>query len=131
MQFVPDTNIFIYVADQYRDYRQRFAGLSLAGLAMSAITAAELEASIHAEPADSARREASTRPLLASVTQIPFMADAASAYGYIIQHCGYNRRKAIDRMIAAQALTLGATLITANPSDFREIPNLVLEDWSS
>jgi tRNA(fMet)-specific endonuclease VapC len=129
VQYLADTNIFIYVADGYGDIRARFATLPLAGLAMSAITAAELEASIHALPDEAARREARTRPLLATITQIPFTAEAASAYGYIVQQCGYHRRKAVDRMIAAQALVLGATLITANAADFRNIPNLKLEDW--
>jgi tRNA(fMet)-specific endonuclease VapC len=35
-----------------------------------------------------------------------------------------------DLLIAAQALRTGATLITANTSEFARVPGLVWEDWS-
>ena len=34
-------------------------------------------------------------------------------------------------MIAAQAIAIGATLITMNGSDFQDIPGLTLEIWPS
>lgn len=40
------------------------------------------------------------------------------------------RRGRLDRLIAAHALTIGATLITNNVRDFSDVPNLKLEDWT-
>ena len=50
----------------------------------------------------------------------------AVAYGQIVAQIGYSRRKVIDRMIAAQAIVIGATLVTLNPDDFSDIPDLNL-----
>jgi tRNA(fMet)-specific endonuclease VapC len=36
-----------------------------------------------------------------------------------------------DRLIAAQALRSGATLVTANVSEFARVPRLLWQDWSS
>jgi len=47
----------------------------------------------------------------------------------IVASAGYSRRKLLDRMIAAQALVHRATLITFNPDDFADVPNLSLLAW--
>ncbi len=39
--------------------------------------------------------------------------------------------KDFDRMIAAHALSLGATLVTNNQADFAGIPGLVTENWAT
>jgi len=39
------------------------------------------------------------------------------------------RRGRFDRLIAAHALALRATLVTNNPADFDDIPNLRMENW--
>jgi tRNA(fMet)-specific endonuclease VapC len=36
-----------------------------------------------------------------------------------------------DLLIAAQALRLGATLVTANTREFIRVPDLTLDDWSN
>jgi tRNA(fMet)-specific endonuclease VapC len=40
------------------------------------------------------------------------------------------RRGGFDRLIAAHALALGLTLVTANVADFADVPGLKLEDWT-
>lgn len=55
----------------------------------------------------------------------------ARVYGQIIRTLGFSRPKIIDRMIAAQAIVAGATLVTLNPRDFRDIAGLTIENWSA
>ena len=35
----------------------------------------------------------------------------------------------LDTLIAAQALSLGAILVTSNSKEFQRVPSLVVEDW--
>ncbi len=64
------------------------------------------------------------------LTVLPFGSAEAAVYGRIVDELGFARSKIIDRMIAAQALAVGATLVTLNPRDFRSIAGLRLEDRS-
>lgn len=40
------------------------------------------------------------------------------------------RRDAMDRLIAAHALSVGVTLVTNNEADFKDYPGLKLENWA-
>lgn len=40
------------------------------------------------------------------------------------------RRNALDRLIAAHAIRLDATLVTNNESDFAGFPGLRIENWA-
>lgn len=62
---------------------------------------------------------------------LPFTGREAGIYRRIVEQLGFSRSRIIDRMIAAQAIVAGATLATLNPRDFRSIPGLTIEDWSS
>ena len=60
-----------------------------------------------------------------------FGAEEGAVYASIVNELGFSRAKVLDRMIAAQAIVADATLATLNPRDFRAIPNLRVEDWST
>ena len=40
------------------------------------------------------------------------------------------KRARFDRLLAAHALSIGATIITNNESDFADVPGLRVEDWT-
>jgi tRNA(fMet)-specific endonuclease VapC len=60
-----------------------------------------------------------------AVPVLPFDRQAALLYGELpfIRHH-------FDRLIAAHALALDVTLVTANPRDFRGILDLRVENWT-
>ena len=60
---------------------------------------------------------------------VPLEEDAADRYREIIEAAGFSRPRIIDRMIAAHALALDATVVTLNGKDFIDVPNLNLLAW--
>jgi tRNA(fMet)-specific endonuclease VapC len=62
---------------------------------------------------------------------VPFDDSAAGEYGIVRAHLT-NLGQLIganDMLIAAIALTNGLTLVTHNTTEFRRVPQLLLEDW--
>jgi tRNA(fMet)-specific endonuclease VapC len=59
---------------------------------------------------------------------LPFDEAAFRAYETIPASVRCGRH---DKMIAATALSNNLTLVTANVKDFKDIPNLVIEDWTA
>lgn len=56
---------------------------------------------------------------------VSFDAEAAAAYARVPF-----RRGKLDRLIAAHALALDATLVTNNVRDFSDVPHLKLQNWT-
>jgi predicted nucleic acid-binding protein len=128
MALMLDTNIAILLRDGDSAVAARI-GEQETSLIFSIITRVELEGGVYRDPANAPARHRRLDLMLASIATVPFDDDAAAAYGRIVAHQGFSRRKAIDRMIAAQAIVHGARLATRNPGDFAGIPDLVLEKW--
>lgn len=40
------------------------------------------------------------------------------------------RRARFDRLLAAHALSIGATVVTNNEADFSDVPGLMVENWT-
>lgn len=97
---------------------------------LSIVSVVELEGGVAFAPEGVAARRAALDRLLATLEILPFERAEAAAYRSIIETQGFSRRLTFDRMIAAQAIVADARLATLNPRDFREIPNLAIEDWS-
>lgn len=97
---------------------------------LSIVSVVELEGGVAFAPEGVAARRAALDRLLATLEILPFERAEAAAYRSIIEIQGFSRRLTFDRMIAAQAIVADATLATLNPRDFRDIPNLAIEDWS-
>lgn len=123
MTFVLDTSVAIPMRDRELTTISKVQALG-GPYVVSIITRVELEGGVHSKPALSAVRRARLDWLLRNIPSLAFDDVAATIYGNIIAHTGYSRRKVIDRMIAAQALAHRATLVTLNPGDFADVPNL-------
>lgn len=122
LRYLLDTNICIYILDAARpSLRVKLEQQPLGSLATSTIVLAEI-----LRGTDLADRNALSRlnALLNIVPALPFDAAAAEAYARLPF-----RRGRFDRLIAAHALSLGLTVITANLADFADVPGLMAEDW--
>jgi tRNA(fMet)-specific endonuclease VapC len=62
---------------------------------------------------------------VAAVPLQPFDEGAARAYAKLPF-----KRARFDRLLAAHAVSLGAAIITNNPSDFADVPGLKVENWT-
>lgn len=126
---VLDTSIVISLRDGDRSLQPRLDGIDR--LFVSAISLAELEGGVYRDFAESANRRARLDILLERFEVLPFGGSTAQIYGGIIERIGFSRSRILDRMIASHALEEGATLATCNSRDFRDIPDLMVEDWSA
>lgn len=123
-----DTNVAIHVRDGDPAVTSRVARLG-EDVVISVLTRIELEARGIVDVEQAALHRARLRAFLAGFPVLPFDSEAADGYRAIIEAVGFSRRKIIDRMIAAQAIAHGATLVTLNMADFADIPGLRLESW--
>ena len=120
-RFLLDTNICIYLLTGRSDLlRERVESRRLGEVVTSAIVRAEvlLGAAAHGQVDRAAR-------LFDQIEALPFDAAAAEAYAKLPF-----RRGDFDRLLAAHALSLGLTLVTANVADFADVPGLAVEDWT-
>ncbi|GAA0638680.1 hypothetical protein GCM10009424_11590 [Sphingomonas ursincola] len=62
---------------------------------------------------------------VAAVPIQPFDEAAARAYAQLPF-----KRARFDRLLAAHALSIGATVVTNNEGDFADIPGLKVENWT-
>ncbi|WP_193560463.1 PIN domain-containing protein [Dankookia rubra] len=125
-----DTNI---VPDLMRNPQGRvpphIARVGEGAIAPGIVTAAELRTG--AARSGSPRIQARVAAILGQLPILPLEAPADAAYGTL--------RTALDAagtpigpndlLIAAHALALGATLVTANLREFQRVPGLALENW--
>ncbi len=97
---------------------------------ISIITHIELEAGL-LHPVEGTIRRLRWQELLAGITVFDFAAREAEAYSAILAHTGFSRRKLLDRLIAATALSRDLPLATMNPADFADMHWLTVQDWGN
>ena len=131
MIFLPDTNV-VSAYFQQRDamLAQRFAA-AFPHLRLSILVLAELE--YGAAKSGVARHRSRIDGLLANVIVEHFRAEDTLCYGRLradLERSG-NIIGTMDSLIAAQALRLGATIVTHNLREFSRVPGLKVVDWQS
>jgi tRNA(fMet)-specific endonuclease VapC len=130
MRYLLDTNICIYLMKEASPaVAQRFAALRVGDVGMSAITLAELRYGVEAHAAHRKRNERALDALLEEIPAVPFESAAAAAYGVIRAAVRDRKRDALDRLIAAHAISADFILVTNKTADFEGYPGLRVENW--
>jgi tRNA(fMet)-specific endonuclease VapC len=125
-----DTNICIYIAKQHAEKLfQKFQSLEQGQAVMSAVTHAELRAGIEMQSTNRAHDDKVLGLIVSRVPVLPFDEAASTAYGVLRAAVPNRRRNALDRPIAAHALSVTATLVTNKEDDFKDYPGLRVENW--
>ena len=134
-RYLFDTNICIYIINRRLDYERlldRVGQHQYGEILISAITLAELRFGV--AKSQSRRRAENDRMLDLFLARFPVMdfdSEAAAAYGSLraeLQGQG-TLIGAMDMLIAAHALSLGAVIVTHNAREFVRVPRLPVENW--
>ena len=133
MRYLLDTNICVYIAKRKPpQVFERLRRLRPGDVGMSAVT--YLELCYGAEK--SQRRQENRRRIEELRRLIPVLsveAEASVHYGRLrteLERAG-TPIGAYDRIIAAQALSLGLVLVTNNVREFKRVRGLLIENWTA
>lgn len=130
MPFMLDTNLRIYLIQrQLVRVLQRLGALKQGEALMSVVTHAELRAGLEMQARNRDHDEHVLALLVERIPVLPFTAAAAEQFGILRAAIRDRRRDALDRLIAAHAIAVGAVLVTNNEADFHGYPGLRLENW--
>ena len=124
-----DTDILLFSLRGNATVLGKWAKLTSSQWVISAISGYEIQKGIEANPTTRSSQRAIM--LLAQVEMEPVTADVALEAAKIHQALktkGLSIGPA-DELIAAQAITLGAALVTNNTKHFEKVPGLKLENW--
>jgi len=133
MTYLIDTNICIYlIRKKYPELKQRFEKHRLYEIGVSAITVAELQYGV----AKSRQMERNRRALLRFLTPFEILSfddKDAELFGILRARLEGEGRPIgpYDLELAAQALARGLILVTNNEGEFRRVPDLHVENWTS
>lgn len=132
MKYMLDTNICIYLIKKKPEKVLRhFKTHSIGDIGISSITLAELRYGVEKSQQVQKNREALYEFLL-PLEIADFDDEAAVSYGTVrvaLEKAG-TPVGSMDMLIGAHALSLGATLVTNNVREFRQIKGLNIADWS-
>jgi tRNA(fMet)-specific endonuclease VapC len=130
MRYLLDTNICIYLLKHRPpEVLSRLERLREGEALMSVVTYAELRAGLEMQSANRAHDGNVLELLTRRIPVLPFDAAAAESYGVLRAAVRERNRNALDRLIAAHARSLDATLVTNNLADFKDYPDLHIENW--
>lgn len=124
IRFLLDADCAIYATTaQIPALGERLAECEPGEVGISAISYAEIVLGME-------RGKPPTPDALAAMIEVvpvlPFDGAAAHAYARLPF-----KRARFDRLLAAQALSLDATIVTNNEADFVDVPGLKIENWTT
>jgi tRNA(fMet)-specific endonuclease VapC len=123
LAYLLDTNSCIYLLSRTRPALEaRVSKCEPGSVGLSAVACAELALGF-AEAGE--EKKALLGRFLKIFPVAPFDENAAQAYARVPF-----RRGKFDRLIAAHALALDATLVTGNVRDFADVAGLKLQNWA-
>ncbi|RXZ63925.1 type II toxin-antitoxin system VapC family toxin [Pelagerythrobacter rhizovicinus] len=124
IRYLIDANAAVYAMDPERHaaVTDRIARCQPGEIAMSTITFAEV---VYGTKAGKPPPEHVLEAFITEIPLVPFDEAAARAYAGLPF-----KRARFDRLLAAHALSIGATVVTNNEADFADVPGLKLENWS-
>jgi tRNA(fMet)-specific endonuclease VapC len=128
--YLLDTNAVSHLADEPAgSVAKQIAKVGLENVMTSVIVNGEIEFGL--ELKQSRRLRAQMEKVLAVLPILPFERPADKRYGVLRAELKRQGRPIgpNDMLIAAHALSLGATLVTANISEFSRVPGLKVENW--
>ena len=129
-KFMLDTNICIYLMKhQPAQVRERFDQCYVGDVVISSITLAELEYGVACSGKSRKHNQQTLDSLLEDILGVPFGSDAARSYGPLRASNPDRNKDALDKLIAAHALSLDLALITNNEDDFKLYDGLRVENW--
>jgi len=130
MRYLLDTNIVSdLVRNPHGNVAQHIRKVGEAQVCTSIIVAAELR--YGATKKGSPRLSVQLEAVLGALEVLPFEVPADAAYGLLRTRLEKAGRPigANDLLIAAQALTLGYTIVTDNEKEFAHVEDLRRENW--
>jgi tRNA(fMet)-specific endonuclease VapC len=130
MRYLLDTCIISdFIHDPKGRAAKRIRQVGPSAVLTSVIVAAELRFGLTKNP--SPRLERRVEEALQAIEAVPFESPADAVYAVIRASLEKNGNPigGNDLFIAAHALTLGATLVTANEREFARVDGLRCENW--
>jgi len=131
-RYMLDTNTASYIIKgEPAAIREHLLNVAMASVCISAITEAELLRGVARKP-EAKRLPVVVKEFLLRVEILPWDSDAADAYAHLRTACENEGKPlgAMDMLIAAHSVAVGAVLITNDKAFYNVEHHLLLEDWT-
>ena len=131
-RYMLDTNTVSYIIKgEPAAVKRHLLNVPMANVCISAITEAELLRGVAKKPG-AKRLPIIVKEFLLRVDILPWNSDAAAAYAQLRTDCENEGKSlgAMDMLIAAHSVAVGAVLITNDKAFYNVNHYLVLEDWT-
>jgi tRNA(fMet)-specific endonuclease VapC len=129
-RYLLDADTVSYALRGHGQVAARILGHAPSDLCISSITLAELR--FGAETRRSQKLRTAIRGFVKDIAVLPFDEAAAERFARVAADLAASGTPigVLDTLVAAQALSLGLTVVTNNTRHFRRVPGLSVENWS-